>query len=155
MPLIYITGAEDPYPHLVKQKEAFARYLAAGGTMLASGYRNNRQFEAGFRKFFLEIVPGTPFKPLPIEHSIYQRWFKFEKPYGLLACMPNKETRPLGLIVTEPFAVPLSTTPASKAKAALQLGTNIVLFLTQLDKRIGFLDDILPPKPKKEDKKTK
>ena len=119
-----------------------------GGTILGTGYENAAQFEAGFMKFVKEVQPGAEFTELPKEHFIYKRWHKIRSTYGLWATHTEKGNRPVALLIKKPFAVPLSTRRGTGSKAAMELGTNIVISLTQIDKRRNFLDDVMMPKKK-------
>lgn len=148
VPLLYITGNDDPFDDLMKHRDTFDAYLEAGGTLLAAGFKNRPEFERGFKKFVKTIRPGTTFEELPLKHTLYRRWHEMDKPHGLVGSRTPKVARPLALLVTEPFAAPLNRGGGRDYKEAAQLGVNTILYLTQLDKRTSFLDDIMPPREK-------
>jgi hypothetical protein len=142
-PLIYIAGAEDPYDKLIRHKAKFVRYLNAGGTILGVGVENNEAFEKGFKKFVGEIQPGAAFEELDTKHPIYNSWHDIRRSYGLYATKSDKGGRPMALYIDKPFAVPLDTRRGRGVKRATELGTNIIVALTQIDKRKSLLEDAM------------
>jgi hypothetical protein len=143
VPLIYITGDESPYDKLMRHKEKFVKYLNAGGTILGAGFDNNKAFEEGFKKFVGEIQPGAAFEELDLDHDIYDRWHKIRRTYGLSATKSDKGGRPVALYIDKPFAIPLGTRRGRGVKRSMELGTNIIVALTQVDKRRNFLGDAM------------
>ena len=143
VPLIYISGDEDPYDSLIEHKAKFVKYLNAGGTILGTGLDNSKEFEDGYTKFVKEIQPGAEFERLPLKHYIYDRWHKIRRTYGLYATVSDKGGRPVALLIKEPFAAPLSTRRGKGVKQSFELGANIILALTNVDKKRNFLGEAM------------
>lgn len=142
VPLIYVTGIDDPYSRLIKHREKIVKYLNSGGTILGAGADEEGEFEKGYRRFIKEIQPESEFVELPRDHEIYERWHDIRRTYGLEATLSDKGKRPVALVVTKPFALPLSSRRGRGVKRATELGVNIIVSLTQIDKRKSFLEGV-------------
>jgi len=77
-PLLFVTGHEairlSP-----EEKGALRRYLAGGGTILASACCGSKEFDASFRRLAQEILPGAKLSPLAPDHPIYHTGYRIER----------------------------------------------------------------------------
>ncbi len=143
VPMIYISSTGDPYDKLVKHRDKLKQYIEMGGTLLGSGIgRKTDAFDDGFRKFVKEISGLEP-TDVDRRHSFFRRHHRVSAARAMEAAFPKDSERPVAILMTRPFASALASTRGRYTRTAQFLGTNIIVSLTQIDKRESFVNEVM------------
>jgi len=142
-PYLYMTGHGN-VRFTDEEVSRLRRYLINGGFLHAD---DNYGMDVSFRREIKRVFPDKDLVELPYNHPIYHCWFDF--PNGLPKIHEHDGKRPQGfgifhegrLVVFYSYETDLGdgwedqhihNNPAEKRRAALRMGTNIVVYaLTQ------------------------
>jgi len=145
-PVLYLTGHGEI--HLAEDEVgALRKYLQTGGFLIVNDNgpeRSGNSINQAFRREIAKVLPENPLVELPKEHSLYHNFFDF--PEGQPQIHRHDENQPpraFGIFIEERLAVfydwnsdigngwedpEVHRDPPEKREAALQMGTNLLLY---------------------------
>ncbi|MFW5798955.1 MAG: DUF4159 domain-containing protein, partial [Planctomycetota bacterium] len=145
VPVIYVSGTKDPSGALAKHKQKLTEYMDAGGIVMGSAVGDSDAFTNGFRSFIKDLT-GKEFTPVDRRHKFYTRHERLGRDMKLEAIVDKETDTVKALLIGQPFATALASTKGRGTRYAMQLGANIIVSQTQIDKRESFLNEIMLPK---------
>ncbi len=140
-PILYLNGHEAPRLN-GQQKKILKKYVEEGGFVVAEACCGSPEFAAGFRALANELFEGTPLKPVPPEHALWQSFYAVPPTsFPKLECL-DRGCRTVMVFSPEPLAgfweeakyiPPPGKGDTNRAGQAYRLGANVIAYATGLE----------------------
>lgn len=93
VPVLYLTGHEN-FSFTPEQRQKLLAYLKDGGFLWGDACCGSRKFILAFHEEMKQVFPHRPFKPVPLDHPLYDCFYDIQKVSAQEETQPAAEIAP-------------------------------------------------------------